>query len=271
MSKCYTFVENGKTLSQKQVVDEIRNKLMSGSFENLASKLLSQDISTQTEIISKLETINAEARQKGTNYQGVTNYIEDYHKLTDDPDAKSELLVPKFNEENYIKKAVEDNKEDGIDPSLTEETIRQQLLDSQLEKEIGTLQHALLQVLFETNGNSSSQSFKDVQKEIKKHLDDKKDPDGEYLESNKRTLREIITENNPSLSDDEIVAKLTDNALKIYNSITSRPEYTNAKFFAEWAMSLDNSKVKVSDDYRGIKRSLFFLLPIYVKLQKVKL
>jgi hypothetical protein len=44
MSVCYKFVENGKVMSQKQLVDEVRKKLMSDpQYEGLASRLFSTD------------------------------------------------------------------------------------------------------------------------------------------------------------------------------------------------------------------------------------
>ena len=252
MGQCYTM--NGVTMSQKQLYKKIRKEIMSGEYPHLANSVLkSENITTQKEIVDKIEYIRTEARRRtSTTHRGVSSFIEDMHRLSDDPIAPLRRLVPHFDEENYIAREVALNKEDGLDPSLTEEEIRQQLKDSQLEKEMGTLQHALLEALFTTNGDQKSQKFKDAQKAIKKHLDDRK-IEGESLDDNDRTLREIVTEDNPSLTDDEIIERLTLNALQIYKNIISNPDYEEAKFFSEWDIYAEGENVRAGDSYIGIK------------------
>ena len=252
MGQCYTM--NGVTMSQKQLYKKIRKEIMSGEYPHLANSVLkSENITTQKEIVDKIEYIRTEARRRtSTTHRGVSSFIEDMHRLSDDPAAPLRRLVPHFDEENYIAREVALNREDGLDPSLTEEEIRQQLKDSQLEKEMGTLQHALLEALFTTNGDQKSQKFKDAQKAIKRHLDDRK-IEGESLDDNDRTLREIVTEDNPSLTDDEIIERLTLNALQIYKNIISNPDYEGAKFFSEWDIYAEGENVRAGDSYIGIK------------------
>lgn len=82
-------------------------------------------------------------------------------------------------------------------------------------------------------------------------MNDTSNEDGVELE-NGRTLRDIVTDANPSLTDDTIVRKLTENAIRVYTLITSKPEYTDAQFFSECNIYADD--VKTSDiKYKGIK------------------
>jgi hypothetical protein len=88
--------------------------------------------------------------------------------------------------------------------------------------------------------------------DILKHLDDTKNSDGVELE-NGRTLRDIVTEGNPELTDSGIIQALTNNALTVYQNITSNPAYNNAKFIAECDLYGDDS-IKTSDiKYKGLK------------------
>jgi len=45
---------------------------------------------------------------------------------------------------------------------------------------------------------------------------------------------------------------LSQNAQKIYKSITSRPEYNGAKFYSEWYIYADDVK-NLNDSYKGIR------------------
>ena len=100
---------------------------MSGEYPHLANSVLkSENITTQKEIVDKIEYIRTEARRRtSTTHRGVSSFIEDMHRLSDDPAAPLRRLIPHFDEENYIAREVALNKEDGLDPSLTEEEIRQ--------------------------------------------------------------------------------------------------------------------------------------------------
>jgi hypothetical protein len=83
-------------------------------------------------------------------------------------------------------------------------------------------------------------------------LDDTKTSEGVTLEDGK-TLRDLITKDNPKLSDSDIVEKLTENAKTVYRNITSNPAYKGAKFYPEWKIYSEDS-VKTSDlTYRGLK------------------
>lgn len=253
MSICYIEKETGIKKSQKQLVREIRTELVANQekYPGLTAALFSTDISKQAEISGKLEEIRTEAKRKGQSYEGVSHFLDQKHLLSNTEGAQAEYLAPQYIEENYIRHYVEQNVREGRNASVAEAEVIAQIKDSAIEKEMGTLQHALIQALFDTNGNVDSQQFKDAQKAVKSHLSDTSNEDGIELE-NGRTLRDIVTENNPTLTDDTIVRKLTENALRVYNLIASRPEYADAKFFAECNIYADD--VKTPDiKYTGIK------------------
>jgi len=58
---------------------------------------------------------------------------------------------------------------------------------------MGTLQHSLLQALFENNGDIKSDAFKTAQQEVLNHLDDTTSSEKQPLDYEKRSLREIVT------------------------------------------------------------------------------
>lgn len=253
MSVCYVEKKTGIKKSQKQLVREMRNELVANPdiFPGLTAMLFSKDISKQKQTSDKISEIRTEAEKKGRNYEGVSHFLDQKHTLSDSNEAQAEYLAPQYIEENYIRHYVEQNVREGKNATVAEAEVIAQIKDSAIEKEIGTLQHALIQALFDTNGNTNSQQFKDAQKAIKEHLNDTSNEDGVELE-NGRTLRDIVTEANPSLTDDTIVRKLTENAVRVYTLITSKPEYTDAQFFSECNIYADD--VKTSDiKYKGIK------------------
>ena len=254
MSTCYIFTENGVKMTQRQVVKEIRRKLMAdpGEYPGLSKALFSKDVTTQSEVEDVLQEIKPIAKKLGGSHQGVSSYIESRHQLTDDPTSPAVLLVPVINTENYIEEFVKAEKDAGRSEEIAREDILQQIADWSLENKMGELQHALVHELFEHDGDISHQAYKDALKQIKNHLNDTTDQDGKSLDENKRTLRAIVTEDNPELTDDQIVNTLSQNAQKIYKSITSKPEYEGAKFFSEWYIYADDVK-NLNDSYKGIR------------------
>ena len=90
---------------------------MSGEYPHLANSVLkSENITTQKEIVDKIEHIRTEAKRRtSTTHRGVSSFIEDMHRLSDDPAAPLRRLVPHFDEENYIAREVALNKEMGKD------------------------------------------------------------------------------------------------------------------------------------------------------------
>ena len=249
MSTCYIFNENGIKMSQKQLFDEIKNKILADPdlYPGLANALFSEDISQQAQTVDIIDNIRK--NKKGKDYEGVSHFLDQKHSLADGKPAI--YLAPQYIEENLIANYVRQNREEGKSPAMLEEEIRAQIKDTAIEKEIGTLQHALIQALFD-NGGKITQQFKDVQKSILTHLNDTKNEDGVELD-NGRNLRDIITQDNKDLKDTDIVKLLSDNAVKIYNSITSNPNYKNAKFYAECDLYGDDN-IKTSDiKYKGIK------------------
>jgi hypothetical protein len=62
------------------------------------------------------------------------------------------------------------------------------------------MQHKLVQILFETNGDYDSTEFLKAKQEILALLDKTTNADKQLLGENK-TLREIVTSDNPTLTD----------------------------------------------------------------------
>ena len=252
MSICYIYNETGVKRTQKQTVEWAKQELMSNpqQYEGLAERLLSVDLSQQSQTSSKIESIVSIAKKLGRDYEGVSHFLEQKHSISDG--APATYLSPQYIKEEYIQHYIKQNLSEGKSATLLESEVRAQIADSAMESQMGTMQHALIQALFDTKGNVNSKEFTDAQSEITKHLNDTKNKDGVELE-NGRTLRDIVTENNPELTDAQIVAALVKNAINIYNNITSIPAYKNAKFYAECPLYGDDS-IKTSDiKYKGIK------------------
>lgn len=250
MSLCYIDNRTGVKRTQKQLISSIQEELLSNQdlYPGLTAQLFSKNISAQKSMSNKIEDIKQKAKSKGTEYEGVSHFLDQKHILSDD--GVSEYLCPLYIEENYIQNYVKQNAQEGKNPALLEQEVKAQILDSSLEKQMGTLQHKLVQILFETNGDSESIEFKKAQTEIIQHLDDTKNEDGVELE-NGRTLRDIVTQDNPTLKDYDIVKLLTDNAIDIFNMIKSK--YPNAKFYPECELFGDKD-IKTSDiKYKGLK------------------
>lgn len=252
MSTCYIYSETGTKLSQKDLIERIGAEVIKnpGSYNNISNELFSKSNNQET-VSNVIEQLHK--NKKGAAYEGVSHFLDQKHLLEDN--GIPTYLAPQFVEENYIKNYVQQHLSEGLTAEQLEEQVRQQLADSAIESEIGTLQHALIQALFDTEGQLSSQQFKDAQKAIKDHLNDTSVEGRSLVDSSKtkskKTLREIITEQNPTLSDDQIVKVLTNNALKVYNSITTK--YPDAKFFAECNLYGDIN-IKTSDpSYKGLK------------------
>lgn len=252
MSTCYIFNENGIKMSQQQLVESIKNKLVADpTFEGLAARLLSADVSKQTETINTIEQIRSAAKSKGRSYEGVSHFLEQKHVLGEGQSAV--YLSPQFIEENYIQHYIKQNIDEGKAAHLTEAEIRAQIADSALESKMGTLQHSLLQALFENNGDIKSDAFKTAQQEILNHLDDTTSSEKQPLDYEKRSLREIVTQDNPSLTDAEIVNILSNNAKILYDKIVRRAEYKDAKFLSECELYGDDN-IRTSDmKYQGLK------------------
>lgn len=251
MSICYIYDKTGVKLTQEQLVDDIRTEILSnpGEYQGLA-RLFSVDLSPQKQTVDLVEKINSVAKAKWTYGEGVSHFLEQKHRLSDD--GEMVYLAPQFIQENYIQHYIKQNVQEGKKATLAEAEVRAQIADSAMESQMGTLQHELIRALFETDGDSTSQKFKDAQKEILKHLDDTKTKEGIELE-NGRTLRDIVTQDNPELSDSDIVAKLTENAQTIYRRITANKAYEGAKFYPEWEIYGEES-VKTTDlKWRGLK------------------
>jgi len=69
-------------------------------FEGLAARLLSADVSKQTETINTIEQIRSAAKSKGRSYEGVSHFLEQKHVLGEGQSAV--YLSPQFIEEEYI-------------------------------------------------------------------------------------------------------------------------------------------------------------------------
>lgn len=249
MSVCYEFIENGKVMSQKQLVEEVRKKLMlDPNYEGLASRLFSTDETKQDKMVEAILKIRAAAKKKGRDYEGVSHFLNQKHILYDG--GLPTYLCPEYIEEEYIQHWIDENKSSGKSPDLLETEIRAQIADTALEKQMGILQHSLIQALFDNNGDELSIDFLKVQQEIVTHLDDTHNEDKKQFEQGK-TLRQIITQNNPSITDQQIVAQLSKNAIQIYRQTTAK--YPNAKFIAECELYGDDSIVTSDIKYKGIK------------------
>lgn len=234
MSKCYVFKENGLKLSQEQLVQKMTAELLSNpQLAGLAAAVFSGEVSTQSEVSKKIQELNKDYEKTTKSFEGVSHFLEQKHSLNDD--GSVQYLFPEYNKENRIENYVKRNQEEGIDPSLSREEIIAQIEDEQLEKDMGTLQHAFLQALFESEGNLSTIKIQKVSEEIQKNLDKK-------VEGKNRTLRDIITESNPKLTDSQIIAKLLENAKQIYERYVNDPQYAGAKFFAETGLSTSDVK-----------------------------
>lgn len=253
MSVCYIFTETGKKMSQKDVLDQIGVEVLSDpdSYQEISTSLFSKLSDPQEESANVIEAIRK--NKKGSTYEGVSHFLDQKHALNDEENPV--YLAPAFIEENFIKNYVKQHLTEGQDPAAIEAQVRQQLADSAIEQQMGTLQHALIQALFDTDGQVTSQQFKNAQKAIKEHLDDT-EIDGKNLvdssnNKSKKTLRDIITEQNKALTDDKIVEKLSANALQVYNTI--KQKYPEAKFYAECDIYGDNN-IKTSDSkYKGLR------------------
>jgi len=141
MSTCYIFTENGVKMTQRQVVKEIRRKLMadSGKYPELSKALFSKDVTTQAEVGDILQEIKPIAEKLGGSHQGVSSYIESRHQLSNEPDSPTVLLVPVINTENYIEEFVKAEQEAGGNAEIAREDILQQIADWSLENKMGEL------------------------------------------------------------------------------------------------------------------------------------
>lgn len=251
MSICYKNNETGVIRTQKQLVEWAAQELAANptQYKRLA-RLLSADTTKQTEVVQKIEELTSVAKTLGIEYEGVSHFLEQKHPVIDG--EPEQYLAPQYIKENYIQHYIKQNVSEGKSATLAEQEIRAQIADSAMENQMGTMQHALIQALFDTKGDTTSKQFIDVQMDILKHLDDTKNSDGIELE-NGRTLRDIVTQGNPELTDSRIIQALTNNALTVYQNITSNPAYNNAKFIAECDLYGDDS-IKTSDiKYKGLK------------------
>lgn len=250
MSICYQFTETGVVKTQKQLVSDIRRELIARpeDFPGLAGRLLSTDISKQAEIQGKLTTVNRVGKTLKGSHQGTYDFIESTHKLSSDPDAVEQLIVPVLDPDNYISAKVSEAEEDA---DIVEAELKEQVLDWQLESYIGTLYHGILQSLFETRGDTSSRKYAEALEQVRKHLNDSKTKEGKVLRDG-RTLRDIVTEGNPGLTDDRIVEVMAAKALEVYNAISKKPEYRNAIFMPETYLYADDVK-NAGDRYKGVR------------------
>ena len=251
MSTCYLNTENNKVLSQKQVRKEMYDKLLSDSqFEGLAAKIFSTTITPKDIVIETISKIKEVAKTKGIDYEGVSHFLEQKHSTFDG--GTPIYLAPKYIQEEYVRHYVEQSIRAGKNPTLAEEEVRQQIADSALETHVGTMQHKLVQILFETNGDYDSTDFLKAKQEISTLLDKTSNADKQLLGENK-TLREIITSDNPTLTDQEIINTLVNNAKTLYNKIVNKQEYKNARFFSECELYGDDS-IKTTDlKYKGLR------------------
>ena len=254
MSTCYIFSETGTKLSQQELVERIGIEVLNNpdSFTTIGSALFSKSLNAQSSVVETIEKLHK--NKKGANYEGVSHFLDQKHLLTDD--GEPTYLAPQFVEENYIKNYVKQHLTEGVKAEDLEQQVRQQLADAAIEQKVGTLQHALIQALFDTEGKVTSQEFKEAQKAIKEHLNDTSVDGRNLVDSSNtksnRTLRDIITEQNKQLTDDDIVKVLTANALKVYKTITEK--YTDAKFFSECNIYGDlDIKTSNPATYKGLK------------------
>lgn len=254
MSTCYIEIESGLKMTQEQLIQRAKRTLVSNPRKFLGlAKVFSVALNNQTENASKLESIIAEAKKKlSSEYLGVSKMVDAKHKLHDAIDAPHQLLVPEFDTENYIRNYIKDRQTSGKAAADLEKEIRMQLSNDQFESVIGTMQHALIEALFKTNGDTRSLEFEQAKVALRDAFS-KKSEDGEYLDESRKTLYEIITqESSKDVSQEKIINALVKNAVNVYKSITERPEYQGAKFYSECDLYADN--VKMPDiHFKGIK------------------
>lgn len=246
MSKCYQFKENNVKMSAEQLVDKIKQELIENpeQYPGLQSVLFSKPLTNQTETSDIIESLKKGYSNLGKEFIGVSDFLESKHNI--DSDGIPRYLFPAYNKENRIENYIKQNAAEG-DESITRAEIEAQIQDENLEKEMGTLQHALIQALFDSEGNTSSDLVKSAISKIKTGLN-------QYIEYNgvRRSLRDIVTENNPGLKDDVIVSGLLMNAETIYANFTNDPKYQGAKFYAE--AGIFTKDVNVEDiNYKGIR------------------
>lgn len=228
MSKCYQFKENGVIMSAEQTVEKIQSTLIGNPelLQGLQLALFSKPLTNQSEIADTIEKLKSTYNNSDTEYMGVSSFLESKHTLSGD--TIPHYLFPAYNQENRIENYIKQNTEEGEDPSLSRQEIEAQIQDEQLEKEMGTLQHALIQAMFDSEGEQSSAQIKDAIAKVKSGLN-------KYIDINgvRRSLRDIVTKENPTLKDDVIVSKMLQNAKTIYDNFTHDPKYQGAKFYAE--------------------------------------
>ena len=101
MSLCYIDNRTGVKRTQKQLISSIQEELLSNQdlYPGLTAQLFSKNISAQKSMSNKIEDTKQKAKSKGTEYEGVSHFLDQKHILSDD--GVSEYLCPLYIEENY--------------------------------------------------------------------------------------------------------------------------------------------------------------------------